>query len=240
MKEFIVKNFPALGKVKRWLHAMLGTTQGQKKSYSQHQEDVFLYTQLAKYNLQNGIYVDVGANHPVSISNSFWFYRQGFHGLIVEPNEELANLFRKFRPRDIVANVGCGKEAIFQKFYFSKSPVISSFEKESIDKLTQNSEDAIWGVSYLPILPLDSILKNINPEWIFFLSIDVEGLDYDVLLGATETLKKVLWLVVEQNGDEEKQKIQQITKQHGFEYVTDISCNMIFKNMDSKFNKYLK
>lgn len=239
MKEFIVRNFPVLGKIKRWVHALYGTYSGAKSSYSQHQEDVFLYESLKKYDLSKGIYIDVGANHPISISNSILFYKKGYHGVIVEPNTELANLFRTFRSRDIVANVGCGKEASFLEFHFANAPVISSFKRNSIEVLTHNAASAIRTSSYLPILPLDTILENINYEWVFFLSIDVEGLDYEVLQGAKNTLKKVFLLIVEQNSEEEKQQILDFARQNGFEYITEKSCNLIFRNTDKYFDRYL-
>lgn len=239
MKEFIVRNFHILGKIKRWLHAAYGTYMGTKSSYSQHQEDVFLYESLKKYDLSKGIYIDVGANHPISISNTILFYKKGLHGVIVEPNTELANLFRNFRPRDIVANVGCGKEASFLEFHFANAPVISSFNRNSIELLTNDATSAIRKSSYLPILPLDAILENISCEWIFFLSIDVEGLDYEVLQGAKKTLKKVFLLIVEQNGEEEKKQILDFALQSGFEYVTEKSCNLIFRNTDKYFDRYL-
>lgn len=240
MKEFIVRNFPTLGKIKRWLHAVYGTYSATKLTYSQHQEDVFLYENLKNYDLSRGIYIDVGANHPISISNSIWFYKNGYNGVIVEPNIELANLFRTFRSRDIVANVGCGKDAAFLKFHFANAPVISSFNRNSIEQLTNDATHAIRQSFYLPILPLDTILENISYEWVFFLSIDVEGLDYDVLLGAKDTLKKVFLLIVEQNGENEKKDIMDLALQNGFEYLTEKSCNLVFKNKDKYFDKYLK
>jgi FkbM family methyltransferase len=240
MKELIVRNFPLLGKMKRWLHAVYGTYNTAKLSYSQHQEDQFLYEILKVYDLSAGIYIDVGANHPISISNSILFYKHGYHGVIVEPNSELADLFRAFRSRDIVANVGCGKDAGFLKFHFANAPVISSFKLSSIDQLTNKSGRAVRCSSYLPVLPLDTILENVSYEWAFFLSIDVEGLDFEVLLGAKNTLKRVLFLVIEQNGINEKNAITKLAEQSGFKYITEKGCNLVFQNTDKFFDKYLK
>jgi hypothetical protein len=60
-------------------------------------------------DLRGGIYVDVGANHPTSISNTFLLYRHGLHGVTIEPNPELSQLHRRFRRRDVVVSVGSSK-----------------------------------------------------------------------------------------------------------------------------------
>ena len=71
----------------------------------------------------------------------------------------------------------------------------------------------------VPLYKLDTYLKEIGP--IDFISIDVEGYDFDVLLGANETLPRVRYLEFEYNwkGSWGKQKLSDATsffKSHGF------------------------
>ena len=47
-----------------------------------------------------GTYVDVGGGHPVADNVSFWFYLKGWRGLIVEPQQALADIYAHVRPRD--------------------------------------------------------------------------------------------------------------------------------------------
>src|SRR4051812_46477871 len=72
-----------------------------KSSYSQHGEDALVAELLGGYDLSAGIYVDVGANHPIRLSNTYLFYRKGHHGILIEPNRSLLSLLEKFRKRDI-------------------------------------------------------------------------------------------------------------------------------------------
>src|ERR1700722_1067401 len=69
-------------------------------SYSQNLEDYHL--SLAFAGQATGTYIDVGAGHPIADNVSFWFYERGWHGIVVEPQPELAALYPRLRPRDRV------------------------------------------------------------------------------------------------------------------------------------------
>ncbi|MDF0498447.1 hypothetical protein [Bradyrhizobium yuanmingense] len=47
-------------------------------------------------------YIEIGANHPISTSNTYLMYQRGAQGVLVEPNPELGALIRKVRLRDIL------------------------------------------------------------------------------------------------------------------------------------------
>src|SRR5688572_3331499 len=67
-------------------------------SYTQNLEDYHLA--LAFAGQERGFYIDIGAGHPVADNVSFWFYERGWRGLVVEPQPQLADLYRHIRPRD--------------------------------------------------------------------------------------------------------------------------------------------
>ena len=67
-------------------------------SYAQNMEDYHL--DLIFAGQDGGTYVDVGAGHPVADNVSFYFYLKGWHGLVVEPQAALAELYAHVRPRD--------------------------------------------------------------------------------------------------------------------------------------------
>src|SRR5262249_32142667 len=76
------------------------STTGERRqlSYAQTLEDYHLDVIFA--GQQTGTYVDVGGGHPVADNVSFWFYLKGWRGLVVEPQDALANLYARVRPRD--------------------------------------------------------------------------------------------------------------------------------------------
>src|SRR5258708_38637812 len=68
-------------------------------SYAQNLEDYHL--SLAFAGQTTGTYIDVGAGHPIADNVSFWFYERDWHGIVVEPQPELAALYQQLRPRDL-------------------------------------------------------------------------------------------------------------------------------------------
>ena len=115
-----------------------------RNSFFQYKEDTLIRNILRKYDLTGTIYVDVGANHPTEISNTYLLYRKGLHGIIIEPNEELIMLFKKFRKRDIPLLIGCTNHAAILPFHISKTPAISSFS-------IQRTGD-LYRTGYIPVM----------------------------------------------------------------------------------------
>jgi len=189
-------------------------------SYSQHGEDRIIWELLQEYDLSAGIYVDVGANQPTKISNTYLFYRHGLSGIVIEPNHDLVRLFRKFRPRDVAIPVGCGERCEVKNFRYSNASVFSTF--------SCSVTEGIQKVEYLPILTLDSILWDFRAQWIFYLSIDAEGLDLSVLRGASQTLRNVLFVSVEYKDDQAG--IAQYMKDTGFNLIAETKENWIFRS----------
>ena len=82
---------------------------------------------------------------------------------------------------------------------------------------------------YVPILPLDIILKNIDYTFISFLSIDVEGLNFNVLQGAPDVTRRTLIICIEFDEEIEKSSLQNFLGD-AFEVIGIFSCNIIFLN----------
>ena len=217
----MANHFPGLGKYKRYTKALYDSCRSPKPSYSQHGEDAVIWDVLKAYDLRDSIYVDVGANHPSDISNSYLLYRNGLHGVIIEPNEELLGLFHKFRARDIPLMIGCSNVNTVLKFNISKTPVLSSFAKTR-DVNTGRSQ-------YVPVMKLDDAVQNIPFRFVSLLSIDVEGLSVEVLAGAPSTIAKSLLVCIEFDRPEEKQAFATLLG-NDFELLRNEGCNLLFIN----------
>ena len=54
-------------------------------SYSQYAEDIIIYNLLKSLKkTKNGIFVDVGSHHPKRGSNTYFFYKRGWRGLLID------------------------------------------------------------------------------------------------------------------------------------------------------------
>src|SRR5262249_47509465 len=97
------------------LRAQVGGGARMELSYTQNLEDFHL--SLAFAGLPTGTYVDVGGGHPIADNVSFWFYERGWNGVVIEPQPELADLYKQLRPRDRVVRGLIGREEGEIDFY---------------------------------------------------------------------------------------------------------------------------
>lgn len=220
----ITRKFPFLIKLKRYFMAYKDTVKPARRSYSQHGEDLLVMKLLPGISPGSGIYIEVGANQPTQISNTYLFYRMGFHGIVIEPNREMTGLFRRFRPKDVHLEIGCAEHSGIGKFKKAASSVISGF--------SDSIKAAAGSVSRVPLLPIDEIWRDAaEKETIFLLSIDTEGFDLQVLKGAKETLKHTACIIIETGGDDTE--IKTILEQAGFKPAGTTQCNCIWINEDA-------
>lgn len=221
IKSFLVNNFPSLGRFKRLGKSWYHSVQKTRSSYSQHGEDAIILELLSHYDLKGSVYIDVGANHPSDISNSYLLYRKGYRGIVIEPNQELIGLFRKFRPGDIALPIGCGNTNTVLPFHISKTPVLSSF--------MDTRETNVYKTMYIPVMRLDDAVRDMQFDFVSLLSIDVEGLNYEVMEGARETINRSLLLCLEYDTEEDGQRFSQFLGKN-FELHQNIGCNLLFIN----------
>lgn len=215
--------FPKLGKIKRKLTAFRHAQLSVKESYAQTGEDREVKQLLEKYYPnEQWFYIDIGANHPSDISNTYLLYRHGARGVTIEPFSELADLHKQYRPDDIVLPVGCSKENSIAEIFISKTPVLSSLHKEEAGE--------VWKTEYIPVYKLDTIVEALKIDKIHFLSIDVEGLDLEVLKGSIESLKKVSFVCVEGNTPQIQEELSAFLIKQNFTLTKKIHCNLIFQN----------
>ena len=220
---FIAKHFSFLVYVKQFFFAWIESAFPLKNSYSQHKEDVYILNQLKDINLEKGIYVDVGANQPTRLSNTFLFYKQKYYGIVIEPNSSIEPLFRIFRPKDIFLNVGAGAKTSIEVFKKSSTSVLSGFSPEI---------DSVVSYNYVPVITLDSLLPIIGNKFIYLLSIDTEGYDIFVLQGAAKILEIALFVIVEINSNSAN-LIDTQMKDRGFVKQKIFGCNAIYANTEN-------
>jgi FkbM family methyltransferase len=147
-------------------------------SYAQNMEDYHL--SLAFEGQARGTYIDVGGGHPVAGSVSFWFYRRGWDGLVVEPQGDLAQLHRRLRPRDRVVQSLIGRDSGERDFYvFDRLHGLSTTISEHATAAKEQ-----FRTLRLPSISLAELCRTWDRAAIDFLKIDVEGAEADVIAGA--------------------------------------------------------
>lgn len=156
-----------------------------KETYSQCGEDIIISSIFESKNIKNISYIDIGANHPYYISNTAKFYTSSNAKtcILIEPNARLANELKRARPNDTVLNIGISpydKREIL-KFYVMNADVLSTFSEKEVEAYIKMG---YWLVETLEI-PCRGINEVLDEYYqkseLNLLSIDVEGLDYDII-----------------------------------------------------------
>jgi FkbM family methyltransferase len=163
-------------------------------SYAQNLEDYHLDLVFAGQEV--GTYVDVGGGHPVADNVSFWFYLKGWRGLVIEPQEALAELYAHIRPRDSVAACLAGREEGEADFYaVEKLHGLSTSVKEHA--VHSQSFGVDFKTMRRPVRTLNALLKQAGLNHVDFLKIDAEGAEADVLAGLDFTTVRPRLLLIE-------------------------------------------
>ena len=154
-----------------------------KKSYSQLGEDLVLDYLFNQINIDRPYYVGIGSNHPIKLSNTYFFYLKGSSGVFVDPNPIFKNLYKTLRPNDIFINAGISSKTSGNSLFYNLDwHEFSTFDKQQAEEVQKlyKGKNNIKDIVELPIMSVEKLFSEIKYP-IDFLSIDVEGLDFEIL-----------------------------------------------------------
>jgi len=209
----------------------------RKKAYSQDGEDMVLASFYEGKKKYKGFYVDVGAHHPYRFSNTAYFYNKGWKGINIEPTPDLIAPFQRLRKRDLNLNIGIGNgEKLL--FYIFNEGALNTFDQDvAMQRHNDTSNNyQIIEKKEIQTKTLSEILDLYLPknQKIDFFSIDVEGLDFEVL--KTNDWNKYVpqFILVECDfkiADIQNDPIYQFLKERGYEIVARTQRTSIFKQV---------
>ena len=193
---------------------------------AQNGEDRWLDAYFA--GKRDGFYVEVGAYDGSHLSNTYHFEQIGWTGVLVEPDPVMAAQCGRNRPRSrtfACAVVGPGEAGEIVFFRVSEGAVysttyLSPSHRQRLDKLGFN-----WEEIRVPARTLDSILAEVAPARIDFVSVDVEGGELHVLRGFDIGRWKPAMVIVESNARRRDQAIRDYFVEHGYAYRHSIDVN---------------
>lgn len=150
-------------------------------SFSQEGEDRILDRVFEEKT--NGFYVDVGAHHPVHLSNTYYFYCRGWRGINIDAAPGSMSAFHQLRPHDINLEVGIGEEPGTLPFHIFNEATLSTFDPAVAKERDGVKHYRMMEVRPVKIRTLAQVLGGSFPAGmsIDFLSVDVEGFDLSVL-----------------------------------------------------------
>jgi FkbM family methyltransferase len=217
-------------------------TGSSRFSYSQFAEDILidcLFTQTL--NNPYPSYLDIGANKPEAGSNTYLFYLKKCYGVCVEPDITLYQKFCAARPKDKVINAGVGigdvKEAVFYYFPEPYTGWNTFSESEAEQKKNQT------GIAYkrdkvVPFVNINDIISGHFDTCPDFVSIDVEGLDFEILKSLDfETYRPAVFCIetMEFNNmklGKKNTQVEAYLQEKGYAVYADTYVNTIFVRKD--------
>lgn len=207
-----------------------------KKSYSQDGEDVVLQSFFEDQKEYKGIYVDIGAHHPMRFSNTCFFYKRGWKGINIDPTPGSMKPFRYLRNRDINLEIGIGRSAGELTFYCFNDPALNTFDKKLADDRNKGRYYIQKNIK-VKIEPLSKILEqHLSKETkIDFFTIDVEGLDLDVLHSNNWKIYRPEYILVEDIGfnfiEPQKSEIYRFLSEKGYVLISILKRTIIYKKI---------
>jgi FkbM family methyltransferase len=154
-------------------------------SFSQQGEDLVLYHVLHDYlRLDAPTYLDIGAADPVRANNTYLLHTTGSRGVLVEPNPTFAAKLRAYRPNDRVVEAGVGVSDVAAADYYviQGQPELNTFSAEQVERLRRRAgHEVVEKVLPMPLIGINRIIAEQLGRAPDLLSIDIEGMDLDIL-----------------------------------------------------------
>jgi len=184
-----------------------------QESYSQVGQDSIVLDLMGS----NGYFIDLAANDALDQSNSLALERKGWDGLCVEPNP-VYWYGLSHRKCTVVGTLAGGSERTKVKVKFrgvfggivgKYSAKLANYKKEP---------DAPEETRYTA--PIVEILKKFNvPKTIDYMSLDVEGSEYEVMESFPFETYTIRLMTVERPN----KKLQKLLKEKGYIFLTELA-----------------
>jgi FkbM family methyltransferase len=209
------------------------------KSYSQFNQDLIV---LRAFDFKrNGYFVDIGANDGISGSNSYLLEKEyNWKGICVEP---LPDVYLKCKE---CRSCLCYDFAVYStsdlELNFCMSGLLSGIEDTHLikDKKQNFIDPSHFTNNYkgdvkVQTKTLTDILEMSHaPNFIDYLSIDVEGAEIHVLNGIDFDKYKFGMIHIEHNWQPYRVEIRDILEKNGYFYLTENKCDDIYVSVPNK------
>jgi FkbM family methyltransferase len=212
-------------------------------SFSQAGEDRVLNHLFRSMGIEKPSYLDLGANNPIFGNNTYLFYLKGGRGVCVEADPAFYNDLCHSRKKDKCLNIGVTfDERTEADFYIFSEPSLNTLSKEEADFREKKGSHKIVRIMKIQLKNINDIIADNFQQPLDLLSIDVEGIDVDILKAIDFTKHRPLAICAEtitysENRTEEKiPEIENWLTANGYFVYADTHINTIF--VDSRrFNE---
>ena len=178
-------------------------------------------------NILNGIYIDIGCNHPIKHNNTYKLHKKGWKGINVDLDDESINQFKKLRPNDYnICTVVSDKEEDTKVYFYHERSAINTIS-EDLKNSRNNKPVRTFNKKSTT---LEQIIDNsiYASSKINLLSIDIENYEYNILKNFNFKKYNIDVIVVEIH-DYNQEKLEIYNQ--SIEYILNSNIyNLLIKN----------
>ena len=216
-----------------------------KTSYSISGVDLIIDRIFSK--IRDGVYIDLGCNHPIKYNNTYILHKRGWKGINIDSDSKSIEEFKKLRKKDhnVHELVSSKKNKIKYYFYHERS-ALNTVDPYLVKKRKAKPKKII----NLETKTLNSIIENspYNKSKINLLSVDIENHEYEALKNFKFNKYKIDCIIIElintkskkietQNQNLEfifKSKIYKLLTKNKYKLINWVNSDLIFFHKNSK------
>lgn len=214
------------------------------EQYGQCAEDLIVLSMLRAWQRRTGRdpaasrYLEIGANHPIGTSATYLLHRAlGMRGVLVEANPALIDDLRRVRPDDVVVHAAVqATDAPTAMLSLAYASEISSLDPAFVAGWEGGVVDARRSVE-VPAMRIGPLIETcLDGQAPLFLSIDIEGLDLEVLLDLDLDRFRPVLLQIEPSDQREpgrSDRMRARLSQAGYLLAAATDVNLIFMDRDA-------
>lgn len=209
-----------------------------KGHFGQWAEDV-LIRKLFDKSKKDGVYLDIGAYHPFTHSNTAYFWMKGWVGINIDANPNTVQLFEKHRPNDkniwsaIVPNAdyenGVRQVSLMLP---SKADYASGIAATGTVNTSVGTERGFSQSQSVPAISVSALIARENIKSVDYLNIDIEGYDEAILREINFSIITPSVVTVEDYSDNFEgllgSNITKLMKQNGYQLTGRAGPTSIF------------
>jgi FkbM family methyltransferase len=168
-------------------------------SFSQSGEDRIIRFVFDALRIAHPTYLDIGAHDPLYLNNTHLFYAGGSRGVNVEANPELMEKFHLQRPLDVNINAAVSRRGGGSlPFYVMSTPTLSTLSRDEALRYSASGAHSIAKEIPVQVVDINEIVRgNFMEDGPDLLSVDVEGMDEEIILSINFSLFRPKVICVE-------------------------------------------
>ena len=221
-----------------------------KKSYSISNVDLIIDRMFSK--VKDGVFIDLGCNHPIKYNNTYLLYKKGWRGINIDLDKESIDEFNKIRDQDynvqslISSNIGEERDI----YYYHSRSAINTLSSELIEH--RNTKKDSIKIIKQTTNTLENIIEKspFKDRKINLLSIDIENHEYEALKSFNFKKFKIDVIVIEIHDLSQKKleiynqsldfvvnsKIYKLLNNNGYKLVNWVNSDFVFVLEDFNLN----